>query len=323
MPRTVIVLSDTHLGTPQADPSGLADFLRSLVSPASRLRVVLNGDIVDLWRATDEECATAGAPVFEALRDLTSNGATVDWVLGNHDHHLLRALEHGGSPVLDALPDGVRFHHPFRRLVQGGRVFLVTHGDLYDFLHVPLEEMGPLSWVLSPPDVYGFYDWVYGLDKELVAAFDREGTRGLLMAWIAETWREVWEALRGSTAMPAADASVASAAATAMSQALPADPADFVRALARLPLSEVWDRTDDALSWRRMRYVSPHPTRVSRRRFAGRHEVVTGHFHDARQHVGEDWAVTDDGAWWSGPGEGGTFVEIVDGVSTLKRWPGP
>ena len=59
------------------------------------------------------------------------------------------------------------------RLVQRGRVFVITHGDVYDFLHIPLEGTGPLSWVLGPRDVYGFYDWVYRLDKELVAAFDR------------------------------------------------------------------------------------------------------------------------------------------------------
>ena len=318
MPRTAIVLSDTHLGTERADAASLDAFLRTLEPVSSRLRLILAGDMVDLWRASDEDAAEASRPVFETLAGLMEGGALVDWVVGNHDHHLLRSLEGDGSPVLDLLPDAVRFHHPHRRLVQRGRVFLVTHGDVYDFLYLPLERFGPLSWVLGPRDVYGFYDWVYGLDKESVAAFDRLGTRGLLLLWIAETWRELWQALAGATLEEAAGRAVM---ASRMSEAFRLDPRDVSRTVARLGLPEIWERTATALRWPRMPYVSPHPSRVSRRRFAGYHEIVCGHFHEARQGSGEGWAVTDAGAWWSGPGAGGTYVEVADGVSSVRRFP--
>jgi UDP-2,3-diacylglucosamine pyrophosphatase LpxH len=324
MPRRAIVLSDTHLGSERADVASLCAFLGSLEPTASRLRLILAGDIVDLWRATDEAAAEAARPVFRIVRELVDDGAIVDWVIGNHDHHLLRSLDGEGSPVLDLLPQGVRFHRPFRRLVQNGRAFVITHGDVYDFYWLPLERMGPLSWVLSPRDIESFYDWTYDLDKDLVSTFDRLGTRGLLLAWIAETWRELWEALRLKAAQDPAFAEETvhqrAAAASAMSAAFDVDPVDVARTLARLELREIWERTDDALRWRRMGYVSPHPSRVNRRRFAGRDEIVTGHFHDARHGGGDGWAVSDCGSWWEGPGEGGSYVEIVDGESRLHHF---
>jgi UDP-2,3-diacylglucosamine pyrophosphatase LpxH len=322
--RTAIILSDTHLGTERADPDGLRTFLTSLGPRASRLRLILNRDIVDLWRATDEEAARASSGVFAALGDLMDDGAVVDWVIGNHDHHLLRSLDGEGSPVLGSLPRGVRFHHPHRRLVQRGRVFLITHGDIYDFLYLPLEQSGPLSWALDPTDVYDFYDWVYTLDKDLVSAFDRLGTRGLLLAWLAERWREVWTALSGATPTapsPAWDTSVQAATATQMTRTFSLDPVEVVRTAARLDLDEVWARTAIALAWKGIRYVTPHPRRATRRRFRGYHEVVTGHFHDPRQGCGPGWAVADAGSWWDGPGNGGTYIEIADGISELRRWP--
>ncbi|GAB4279447.1 MAG: hypothetical protein Kow0056_12600 [Coriobacteriia bacterium] len=326
MPRRAVIMSDTHLGTTRSDSRAVNSFLRSLEAEASRLRLILAGDIVDLWRADDTEVVASCPEFFDAVRGLADSGAIIDWVIGNHDHHLLRALQGDGSPVLDALPRSIRFHRPFRRLVHHGRVFVITHGDVYDFFWLPLQGLPPLSWVLEPADVEEFYDWVYLLDKGLVRSFDRYGTRGLLLAWVSQRWRDLWGWMSAradeSSSFDEETLESRAAAARSMSEALSFDPVSLARALARLELETIWERTDDALRWRRMRYYSPFPSRVGRRRFAGRHEVVTGHFHDPRQGTGAGWRVTDCGSWWEGPGKGGTYVEVVDGVARLRRYPG-
>jgi UDP-2,3-diacylglucosamine pyrophosphatase LpxH len=323
MPRVAVVVSDTHLGTERADPDGLCAFLASLDDEADRLRLILNGDIVDLWRASDRDALRASRGMLDAVTGLIDRGAVVDWVIGNHDHHLLVALGDPGSALARATPAGVRFHHPFRRLVHGERVFVITHGDVCDFLYLPLEASGPLSWALDPDDVFGFYEWVHSLDDELVAAFDREGTRGLLLAWLAGVWSSLWgmlapDAERGERrpVMTAASSAVAARMAETLSQ----DPAELVKGMARLGLHDVWERVGVALGWTELPMTSPHPTRVTRRRFRGYDEIVCGHFHEPRQHIGEDWAVTDGGSWWHGPGRGGTYVRIADGLSTIERY---
>lgn len=325
MSRAVVVLSDTHLGTDKADPAGLEAFLSSLAPRAPRLRLVLNGDIVDLWRTTEARAARASRGVFAALAELLGRGAYVDWVIGNHDHHLLRSLDaraagdesRGASPVLDAIPVGVRFHHPYRRLVVDGRVFVITHGDVYDFLYMPLEDAGPLGWVLSPRDIYSFYDWVYGLDKKVVAGFDRVATRALVSRWLLDRWSRVWGALDASKKAPPADRSlVAHSAADALGR----EPNRVALDLTRLPLEEVWGRNRQVLRWRGARYLSPHPSSQSRRRFGGYDHLIVGHFHAPRNESGRGWAVTDDGSWWHGPTKGGTYVEIERGAVTLRKY---
>jgi len=318
MARVAVILSDTHLGTSGADPGGLEAFLRSQLPRASRLRLILNGDIVDLWRATEKQVLEGASGFFACLNDLTTEGATVDWVIGNHDHHLLRELDAGGSPILDALPKGIRFHRPCRRLVQDDRVFLITHGDVYDHLYIPLEQFGPLSWVLGPDQVYACYDWLYEMDKELISRFDREGIRGLVLAWFALLWKQVWERLTGES-----DVSIPPPVpqlAVSMFQAVGGfDPAETIRQAAHMSLEEVWSRTPTVLGWKGMRWTTPHPRTVASRRFTGYDEIICGHFHEPRIGRGEDWAVTDDGSWWEQP-SGGTYVEISGGVSRLEHW---
>jgi UDP-2,3-diacylglucosamine hydrolase len=111
-------VSDVHLTA--SDPGGIRRFLAFLAGPAERCaRLVVVGDLFDVWVTPSQASDPALVPVFAALRGLASR-IDVGFVEGNRDF--------AASPELAAA--GVRRLPDVEVIEHGGRRVVVTHGDL-------------------------------------------------------------------------------------------------------------------------------------------------------------------------------------------------
>ena len=103
-----------------ADPAGIERFLRFVAGPAAACaRLIVVGDLFEVWVTPTQMHEPAIGPVFAALRSLASR-ADVGFVEGNRDFAAAPELAAAG---VRPLPDVVVVEHGARRVV-------VTHGDL-------------------------------------------------------------------------------------------------------------------------------------------------------------------------------------------------
>jgi UDP-2,3-diacylglucosamine hydrolase len=117
----VAIIADAHLGGPGGAAAPLVEQLR-LLPAAGCSRLLLLGDLFQLWIG-DRRYETADiALVAETLADLRRSGLRVDYVEGNRDFFL------AGSPYREAF-DSVGSEIAF---IAGGRRYLAVHGDGLD-----------------------------------------------------------------------------------------------------------------------------------------------------------------------------------------------
>ena len=99
--KCVAAVSDLHLGDPRSildDEAGrtvFVDALRNVVEQGGVRTLVLNGDVLELALASEENAWRAARELFEDLATIEKL-ADVVVVVGNHDHALYRDLP--GSP---------------------------------------------------------------------------------------------------------------------------------------------------------------------------------------------------------------------------------
>lgn len=80
----VIVLSDIHLGTYGCHAEELLVYLQS-VTPK---KLVLNGDIIDIWQFSKRYWPEAHMRVVKHIIGLMEKGVPVHYITGNHDEML-------------------------------------------------------------------------------------------------------------------------------------------------------------------------------------------------------------------------------------------
>jgi UDP-2,3-diacylglucosamine hydrolase len=103
-----------------ADPAGIERFLRFLAGPAQACtRLVVVGDLFDVWVTPAQASDPAVVPVFAALRALAAR-IDAGFVEGNRDF--------AASPELAAA--GVRRLPDVEVIEHGARRVVATHGDL-------------------------------------------------------------------------------------------------------------------------------------------------------------------------------------------------
>lgn len=84
----LIVISDAHLGTYGCHAQELLRYLKS-VNPK---RVVLNGDIIDIWQFRKNYWPKAHMQVIRHIMNWIGKGVPVHYITGNHDE-MLRKFE--------------------------------------------------------------------------------------------------------------------------------------------------------------------------------------------------------------------------------------
>jgi len=148
---SAVVISDIHFGV---DSSTLADqkkvdFLAWEIWKYGRGcdRVVLLGDIFDLWRARPEKAIRDARYFFEKMAEMDMK---ISYVVGNHDHHM--AVMSQESDFLERIARGDTYsvytpnlrwnqtinginmdmYYPIYRIKCSNRNFLLTHGHHLD-----------------------------------------------------------------------------------------------------------------------------------------------------------------------------------------------
>lgn len=114
----VLVLSDIHLGTYGCRAEELLEYLRG-IKPK---RVVLNGDIIDIWQFRKSYFPASHMKVLKRLMKLAAK-VPVHYITGNHDEALRRYSPAvlGNLELVDRL-----------ELTLDGKRHWFFHGDIFD-----------------------------------------------------------------------------------------------------------------------------------------------------------------------------------------------
>ena len=115
----VAVISDVHLGTYGCHAKQLLTYLNS-IQPK---KLVLNGDIIDIWQFSKRYFPKSHLRVIKKIIDMASDGVEVIYVTGNHDEMLRKFSDTtiGNISIVDKVV-----------LELDGKKAWIFHGDVFD-----------------------------------------------------------------------------------------------------------------------------------------------------------------------------------------------
>ena len=145
-----LVLSDLHLGTKDAQARELLDVLRGIRCD----KLILNGDIIDLWslRRKNHWTPAHTAVLRRIMKMAEKDGTKVVYLRGNHDDFIRHLL-----PI--AL-DRIELAEEHIHVDLQGRRFLCIHGDAFDTVTAKmrwLAVLGDISYQVLL-DINRFYN---------------------------------------------------------------------------------------------------------------------------------------------------------------------
>lgn len=115
----LVVISDVHLGTYGCRSQELLRYLASIAPQ----KLILNGDIVDIWQFRKSYFPESHLRVLKYILDLAYNGCEVVYITGNHDEMLRKfgKMQFGGIELTN------------RKLLDiDGKKAWFFHGDVFD-----------------------------------------------------------------------------------------------------------------------------------------------------------------------------------------------
>jgi UDP-2,3-diacylglucosamine pyrophosphatase LpxH len=115
----IVVISDVHLGTYGCRAKELRKYMKS-INPR---RVILNGDIIDIWQFKKSYWPKSHMKVVKQIMNWVGEGVQVDYITGNHDEMLRKfdGLTLGSFKISNKL-----------LLELGNEKAWVFHGDVFD-----------------------------------------------------------------------------------------------------------------------------------------------------------------------------------------------
>ncbi|MGS2739496.1 UDP-2,3-diacylglucosamine diphosphatase [Sinomicrobium sp. M5D2P17] len=115
----IVVISDVHLGTYGCHASELLSYLNS-INPE---KLILNGDIIDIWQFRKRYFPKKHLQVIKKIIDLSTKGTQVFYITGNHDEMLRKFSDvtMGNIAIVDKLS-----------LKLDGKKAWIFHGDVFD-----------------------------------------------------------------------------------------------------------------------------------------------------------------------------------------------
>ncbi|AVR46388.1 UDP-2,3-diacylglucosamine hydrolase [Christiangramia fulva] len=115
----IVVVSDVHLGTLGCNAKELLEYLNG-IKPK---KLILNGDIIDIWQFRKSYFPKAHLDVIRRIIEMQSKGTEVIYITGNHDEMLRKfsGTVVGGFQILDKLV-----------LDLDGKKAWFFHGDVFD-----------------------------------------------------------------------------------------------------------------------------------------------------------------------------------------------
>lgn len=118
-PVDLVVISDVHLGTYGCHANELIKYLKS-IKPK---KIVLNGDIIDIWQFNKRFWPKSHMKVIKLLMELISKGVKVHYITGNHDEMLRKfsGFKLGSFHISNKLVLNLE-----------GKTAWIFHGDVFD-----------------------------------------------------------------------------------------------------------------------------------------------------------------------------------------------
>ena len=115
----IAVISDVHLGTYGCHAKHLLTYLNS-IEPK---KLILNGDIVDIWQFSKRYFPKSHLKVIKKIMDMASDGVDIIYITGNHDEMLRKfsGTTIGKISIVDKLV-----------LKLDGKKAWFFHGDVFD-----------------------------------------------------------------------------------------------------------------------------------------------------------------------------------------------
>lgn len=115
----VVVISDIHLGTYGCHAAELLSYLKS-IKPK---KVILNGDIIDIWQFNKSYWPESHMEVIKHITGLMAKQVKVYYVTGNHDEMLRRfvGFKMGSLQIVNKVV-----------LKLDGKKAWIFHGDVFD-----------------------------------------------------------------------------------------------------------------------------------------------------------------------------------------------
>lgn len=115
----IVVISDVHLGTYGCHAKQLLTYLNS-IEPK---KLILNGDIIDIWQFKKRYFPKSHLRVIKKIMDFAANGVEVVYITGNHDEMLRKFTdsEIGNISIVNKLV-----------LNLDGKKAWFFHGDVFD-----------------------------------------------------------------------------------------------------------------------------------------------------------------------------------------------
>lgn len=115
----IAVISDVHLGTYGCHAKQLLTYLNS-ISPK---KLILNGDIIDIWQFSKRYFPKSHLKVIKKIMDFAADGVEVIYITGNHDEMLRKFSDTsiGNVSIVDKLV-----------LDLDGKKGWFFHGDVFD-----------------------------------------------------------------------------------------------------------------------------------------------------------------------------------------------
>lgn len=118
-PVDLVVISDVHLGTYGCHAEELVKYLKS-IKPK---QVVLNGDIIDIWRFSKRYWPKSHMKVVKLIMEWVAKGVKVYYITGNHDEMLRKfvGFKLGSFSIENKIVLNLR-----------GKRAWMFHGDVFD-----------------------------------------------------------------------------------------------------------------------------------------------------------------------------------------------
>lgn len=115
----IVVISDVHLGTYGCHAKQLLTYLNS-INPN---KIILNGDIIDMWQFKKRYFPKSHLSVIKKIMDFASHGTEIVYITGNHDEMLRKFTNTkiGNLSIVNKLV-----------LELDGKKAWFFHGDVFD-----------------------------------------------------------------------------------------------------------------------------------------------------------------------------------------------
>ena len=323
----IIAVSDLHLGTQLSNKSGFSRFIKEFLEPNQDdiSRIVLLGDILDLWRFSNTDVLLQN---FDVLTELSRLGMKKNYIAGNHDYAIFSLLSQSSIPVspdstgvldqvseiLDLKYDGMKL-----RFIHGHQVDYWPALSFYEVFSQAMCFVDPESEELSNTwnIVYRFAEilpdktrkLVRGLSEDLQKEIEQKlaGPLDGNMEGVKTGLLYEWELLQKVSVIE--DIAQRASRSEKYIEKLSNDWREMLKTLDHYDSDNIPPHSENEVHQKR-REVASLTVGLADDEF-----LIRGHGHES--YVSQEGKIADAGCWL---GNRGSYLKITDGTVSVHEW---